>query len=157
MMKRLRNLPGAATAVGAFLLTVLLGLGGASASALWQQSAIVTVTVTAAAAWPEFSCATADSANKGVNLSYSLPLVPQHLMLVGKRADGTDGATSVQLVSGSSGTYHLMGDSQFVSENQVGASLTIKLIASYVNQAPLSQELKLTLNTGTGNRKIFCG
>lgn len=39
------RLPGAALAVGAFCLTFLLGIGSASAIALWQQSSTATMTV----------------------------------------------------------------------------------------------------------------
>jgi hypothetical protein len=41
------RLPGAALAIGAFCLTLLLGLGTASAFGLWQQSAATTIAVKA--------------------------------------------------------------------------------------------------------------
>jgi hypothetical protein len=42
-------------AIGAFVLTVLLAVGGTAASALWQQSATATMSVTANGTWQDLA------------------------------------------------------------------------------------------------------
>jgi hypothetical protein len=69
-MKSQAKIPGAMLALFAFVLTVLLGIGGAAAVALWQQSATATMSVSAASSWQSVSvtCATM-AANNSVNLT----------------------------------------------------------------------------------------
>lgn len=97
-MRTVRNLPGASLAVGAFVLTVMLGLGGGAASALWQQSATATMTVTADGTWagPAFVLTCADPSKKTVELT----VTPSTTL----RADQLPATLSVSAVS-SAATY----------------------------------------------------
>ena len=160
-MRRFQGLPGASAAVGAFILTVLLGFGGPAASALWQQSATATMTVTAAASWPgpafqQFACARIDNADKAVALSYVLPEVPAALTLSAKRSDGTYGPPLTVAVAGASGSIVLNENSQIIAENRAISLLTVKATATYHNRTEASAEITLRLDVGTKSGKLYC-
>lgn len=55
-------------AIGVFCLTVMLGIGGPAAVALWEQSSSTTMTVRAAVTTPAVTCTTLGS-NDGVRLT----------------------------------------------------------------------------------------
>lgn len=161
-MLKLRNLPGTALAVGAFALTVLLGIGGASASALWQQSATTTMTVTASGTWsaPVFAtpvCSNVDSANKYVSLAYSgFSEAPAKFTF---SAAGTNGAygTSADMAGpfGTSGSLSLFGDSTIFTQVATTPA-TVKIVATFSGGAQATAYVKVNLEIGTGNKKIYC-
>lgn len=160
-MRRFQGLPGASTAVGAFILTVLLGCGGSAASALWHQSATATMTVTAAATWPgsafqQFACARMGNADKAVALPYVLPEVPIALTLSAKRPDGTYGPAHALAGTGASGSIILNENSPIIAENRAVSLLTVKATATYQNRTEASAEIVLRLDVGTNNGKIYC-
>ena len=160
-MRRLHGLPGASAAVGAFTLTVLLGLGGSAASALWQQSATATMTVAAAADWAgtafqQFTCARVDNADKTVALNYVLPEVPASLTLSAKRPDGTFGPPHTVAGAGASGSILLNANSQIIAENHTMSLLTVNAVATYQNGTAASAEIALRLDVGTNNGKLYC-
>ncbi|NSX37932.1 hypothetical protein HTS88_16220 [Pseudarthrobacter oxydans] len=160
-MRRFQGLPGASTAVGAFLLTVLLGFGGSAASALWHQSATATMTVTAAASWPgsafqQFACARMDNADKAVALNYVLPEVPLALTLSAKRPDGTYGQPYTVAGAGASGSIILNESSPIIAENRTMSLLTVRATATYQNRTEASAEIVLRLDVGTNNGKLYC-
>lgn len=160
-MKRLRSLPGAALAVGAFVLTVLLGLGGTSASALWQQSATASMTVTASNTWPgptlTLGCAADGSGGKTVKVSYTLSGAAQSLQIFAVKADGTNGVSYLGPVTpGVSGSTSISGDAAFVATNRVGNVLTLRVIATFANQPQVTADIVLTVEPGNSSGKIHC-
>ena len=161
-MARLREIPGAALAVGAFVLTVLLGVGGASASALWQQSATATMTVTASGTWsapvfPTPVCSNVDTANKYVSVAYSgFSEAPAKLTF---SAAGTNGiyGTSTDMAGpfGTSGSVSIWGDSTIFSQVSTTPA-TIKIVATFSSGLQSTATVKVNLEIGTGNKKIYC-
>ena len=161
-MARFRDLPGAALAVGAFVLTVLLGVGGASASALWQQGATATMTVTASGTWPPpvFDtpvCSNVDNANKYVSLAYSgFSEAPTKLTFSAAGTDGVYGASSdLAGPFGTSGSVSLFGDSAIFTQVTTTPA-TVRIVATFAGGAQATGYVKVSLEIGTGNKKIYC-
>ena len=161
-MARFRDVPGAAVAVGAFVLTVLLGIGGASASALWQQSATTTMTVTASGPWPAPAfpkpvCTPGDNANKSVQLSYSgFSEAPTRLSLSAAGTNGIYGVTSaVQGTPGTSGTLVVSGGSDIL-KNVSTTPATIKIVATFGGGRESTAIVEVDLKVNTGSQMIFC-
>ncbi|BCW79726.1 hypothetical protein [Arthrobacter sp. NicSoilC5] len=161
-MARFRDLPGAAPAVGAFVLTVLLGVGGASASALWQQGATATMTVTASGTWPPpvFNtpvCSNVDNANKYVSLAYSgFSEAPTKLTFSAAGTNGVYGATSdLAGPFGTSGNVSLFGDSAIFTQITTTPA-TVRIVATFAGGAQATAYVKVSLEIGTGNKKIYC-
>jgi hypothetical protein len=144
-------------AIGAFVLTVLLGVGGASASALWQQSATVTMSVTAHGTWPgQLICSWADNADKYVNLAYTLSGAPTGLTLSAKTADGTYSAGTAVTPAGSSGTIQLSGGSAVLAQSNGMSVVSVRLTASFADQPQMIAETAVRLDVGTNSGKIYC-
>lgn len=161
MMRRFQGLPGASAAIGAFVLTVLLGFGGASASALWQQSATATMTVTAAANWPGSAVSSVtclnDSPQKTATLSVSAPRTLAALTYGAVQANGsiaTAYSGSEVSVAGSTGSITLTGASQIIRDNFYQGRLTVRVIATYSDQTQASSDIVLSHDTSNG--KIYC-
>jgi hypothetical protein len=144
-------------AIGAFVLTVLLGVGGASASALWQQSATATMSVTANGTWPgQLICSWADNADKYVNLAYTLSGAPTGLTLSAKTADGTYSAGIAVTPAGSSGTIQLSGGSAVLAQSNGMSVVGVRLTASFADQPQMIAETAVRLDVGTNSGKIYC-
>jgi hypothetical protein len=144
-------------AIGAFVLTVLLGVGGASASALWQQSATATMSVTANGTWPgQLICSWADNADKYVNLAYTLSGAPTGLTLSAKTADGTYSAGTAVTPVGSSGTIQLSGGSAVLAQSNGMSVVSVRLTASFADQPQMIAETAVRLDVGTNSGKIYC-
>lgn len=155
-MKKSR-VPGVIPAIGAFVLTVLLGVGGSSASALWQQSATATMTVTADGVWPgQLICARVDNADKFVDLSYSFSGTPTALTLSVKKADGSYGVGASVTPLSSAGTIQLRGDSALLSQSSGMSVVSVRLAASFANQPQVFAETTVRLEVGNGSGKIHC-
>jgi hypothetical protein len=144
-------------AIGAFVLTVLLGVGGASASALWQQSATATMSVTANGTWPgQLICSWSDNADKYVNLAYTLSGAPTGLTLSAKTADGTYSAGTAVTPAGSSGTIQLSGGSAVLAQSNGMSVVSVRLTASFADQPQMIAETAVRLDVGTNSGKIYC-
>lgn len=160
-MERIRNLPGAGLALGAFVLTVLLGIGGASASALWQQSATATMTVTASGTWPtagfsNFTC-TNDSPQKVATLTAAGSRAPTTLTYAALQANGTYGPSYNESVSlGTTSTIALTITSQIVLANRTTTPLTIRVTATYPDQTQSTATAKVALEQGNNSDKVTC-
>ncbi|TDT85870.1 hypothetical protein DFO47_101289 [Arthrobacter sp. AG258] len=161
-MRRLRSIPGATFAVGAFLLTVLLGAGAGTASALWQQSATASMAVTASGTWPTPvlptpACTAGDTANKTIQLSYSgLSEVPTKFTVSAAGSNGTYGSSLDFAGSGgTSGSFVVSGDSVVFSQVS-SATATVRVVATFASGAQSTASVKVTLDIGTGNRKVYC-
>jgi hypothetical protein len=160
------RISGAAVAVGAFVLTVLLGVGGVSGAALWQQSATATMTVTANGAWPgpalaSLTC-TNDSPQKTATLTVTLSTGPATITYAALQANGTYGtsyaglpsllpATPGQIVL-TANTNPLLA-SQILRDNPAGP-LTVRVMATYADQTAAYKDI--TLNSSPANGKIIC-
>ena len=158
-MLRFRNLPDAAAAVGAFVLTVLLGLGGASASALWQQSATATMAVTAA--WGEqafsgFNC-TNDNPQKVATLTAAGSRAPASLTYAALQANGTYGPSYSDGVSlGATSTVSLTITSPLIAANRSTTQLTVRVTATYADQTQTTATATLRLEQGNNSDKVIC-
>lgn len=160
-MDRVRNLPGTGLAIGAFVLTVLLGLGGASASALWQQSATAAMTVTASGIWPtvgfsSFTC-TNDNPQKVATLTAAGSRAPTSLTYAALQANGTYGPSYTESVSlGTTSTVSLTITSQIVLANRTTTPLTVRVTATYADQTQTTATAKVALEQGNNSDKVIC-
>jgi hypothetical protein len=160
-MARFRNLPGAAAAVGAFSLTVLLGLGGASASALWQQSATATMTVKAAAEWQgqaftQFTCHN-DNPQKIATVTASGSVAPVSLTYAALQPNGMYGPSYADHVSlGATSTIGLTISSPIIVANRSTAQLTVRVVATYADQTQATATAVLRLEQGNNSDKVIC-
>ena len=164
-MKSFARFPGASLAVGAFVLTVLLGIGAASASALWQQSATATMAVTANGAWPGPSLGslvcTNDNPEKVATIKVTATAAPATITYAAVHANGTLGTSysgpTILLPSGNANIV-LTGSpaaqtSQILKDNPAGP-LTVRVTATYLDTTAAS--LDITLNNSIANGKIIC-
>ena len=165
-MKCFARIPGAALAVGAFVLTVLLGVGAVSASALWQQSATATATVTANGAWPgpalaSLTCINSNS-DKTATLTVTATAAPATITYSALQASGTYGASyngpTILLPSGSGNIVIIASPtaqaSQIIKDNPASGPLTVRVTATYLDTTAASMDI--TLNHGVSNGKITC-
>lgn len=160
-MKRSGRIPGVIPAIGAFVLTVFLGVGGVSASALWQQTATATMTVTASGAWPgpaiaSLTC-TNDSSEKIATLRITLSTGPATTTYAAVRANGSLGTSYLGPMIPSSLTPGLITvnkDSQIIQENPASGPLTVRVTATYSDQTAASSDI--TLNWNSSNQKLVC-
>jgi hypothetical protein len=85
------KMPGGMLALFAFMLTVLLGIGGTSAVALWQQSASATMAVSAAASWPGSDMALQCAAGPGDSVTLTIANAPSltSVSVASRTAGGT--------------------------------------------------------------------
>ena len=148
------KVPGAMLALFAFMLTVLLGIGGTPAVALWQQSATANLTVSAAD-WLPISVACTEGSN---NSNRSLTLTVTTVGTVNQPP-----LISSRSLSGSYG-----------SESSVGSSIVLQpsspLVTSAIGSASAGFAVRVraqvdgqwvsaeitTLSVNTNNSKIFC-
>ena len=165
-MNSFARFPGASLAVGAFVLTVLLGVGGASASALWQQSATATMTATANGAWPgaalgSLTCTNSNS-DKTATLTVTATAAPATITYAAKQANGTFGtsyAGPLIALPGGSGNIAIIATpaaqaSQIIKDNPAGGPLTVRVTATYLDTTAASMDI--TLNHNLSGGKIFC-
>lgn len=151
-------------AVGAFVLTVLLGAGGHSASALWQQSATATMSVTANGAWPgpalaSLTC-TNDAPEKVATLKVTATAAPATITYAAVQANGTVGVSyagsSILLPSGYANIVLTASPasqmSQILKDNPAGP-LTVRVTATYLDTTAASMDIVLN---NSANGKIIC-
>lgn len=159
-MKPFARVPGAALAIGAFVLTVLMGAGGVSASALWQQSATATMTVTASGTWPGLAIAsltcTNDNPQKVATLTITLT-APATITYAALQANGSYGPSYTGPVIAlpiTPGNIVLNKDSQIILDNPASGPLTVRVTATYLDQTAASRDI--TLNWNASNQKLIC-
>jgi hypothetical protein len=150
-MKPQAKIPGAMLALFAFVLTVLLGIGGAAAVALWQQSSTATMTVSAGYNWgPLITLACTNSVNqKTATLTVSAPQTPTTLTMAARRADGTYGPTAVEYPAGTgTGPITLTELSPIVVANAGASPLTVRVTATFADLEKSTAEWTFTIATG---------
>ncbi|RAM35811.1 hypothetical protein [Arthrobacter globiformis] len=160
-MLRFRNLPGTAAAVCVFVLTVMMGFGGAAASALWQQSATATMTVTAAATWPApaftgFSCGN-DNNKTHATLTATGTKPPVSLTYSALQTNGTYGPSYSDYVTlGITSTVALTMTSPMIVANRSTSQLTIRVIATYSDHTETTATAVVQLEQGNNSNKVTC-
>ena len=149
------RVPGAMLALFAFMLTVLLGIGGTAAVALWQQSATATMAVSAAANWSSISITCSEGTNNS-NKSIVLTFTPSGTLnppmyIASRSLTGTYGTESTV---GNSIT--LQPSSALVTSaiGSASAGFAVRVRGEVDGQMPSSEIVTLSVNTN--NNKIFC-
>jgi hypothetical protein len=148
-MKSQAKIPGAMLALFAFVLTVLLGIGGAAAVALWQQSATATMAVSAGYNWgPLITLACTNSVNeKTATLTVSAAQTPTTLTMAARRADGTYGPTEYPAGAGT-GPITLTELSPIVVANAGATPLTVRVTATFADLEKSIAEWSFTIASG---------
>lgn len=148
-MKPQAKIPGAMLALFAFVLTVLLGIGGAAAVALWQQSATATMSVSAGTNWgPPITLSCTNSVNeKTATLTVSAAQIPTTLTMAARRADGTYGSTEYPAGTGT-GPITLTELSPIVVANAGATPLTVRVTATFADLEKSTAEWTFTIATG---------
>jgi hypothetical protein len=151
-MKTMRNLPGARTALAAFFLTVLLGVGVTSAAGLWQQSATTTMTV----AWPDTPMSLQCAAS-GDSVAVTILNIPSPTAVsVASRMNGTatyGSATAAPASTTFTVSANSYGISQSVGSNK-NVKVDLRVSATYNGGSGTAELLGLQL-TGN-NSKLAC-
>ena len=153
-------------AVGAFVLTVLLGVGGVSASALWHQSATATMTANANGAWPgpalgSVTCTNSNS-DKTATLTVTATAAPATITYAALQANGTYGTSyngpTILLPSGSGNIVIIASPtaqgSQIIKDNPATGPLTVRVTATYPDTTAASMDITFNYNVTGG--KISC-
>ncbi|MEW1812478.1 hypothetical protein AB0284_17445 [Pseudarthrobacter phenanthrenivorans] len=147
--------------MGAFILTVVMGLGAAGASALWQQSATATMTVTAAATWPPkpftaFTCSN-DSPQKTATLTATTTGTPALLSYAALQPNGTYGPSYVDNVTlGTTSTVTLTIATPMILANRTANQLTIRVTATYADLTQTTGTAVVQLEQGNNSNKVTC-
>jgi hypothetical protein len=151
-MKTMRNLPGARTALAAFFLTVLLGVGVTSAAGLWQQSATTTMTV----AWPDTPMSLQCAAS-GDSVAVTILNIPSPTAVsVASRMNGTatyGSATAAPASTTFTVSANSYGIPQSVGSNKI-VKVDLRVSATYNGGSGTAELLGLQL-TGN-NSKLAC-
>jgi hypothetical protein len=144
----IRRVPGAALAIGAFVLTVLLGVGGTAANALWQQSATATMSVTANGTWISVTCTNSPS-EKDPKLVVTLTQAAS-LSYYAVRPNGSNTAVTPQ---GPAGVAFLVDlDAAGIFANTSAGSMTVYVSALSNGVTVATNSVTLTLESN-GKRK----
>lgn len=155
-MSLLARIPGARTALAAFVLTVVLGTGGVAAHALWQQSATATMDVSAARSWPGPPVTSLTCANNASKKTATLQLqLPQAAAVTYAASGAASPATYTWGTVGAgtpAGSLSLTQNSPVVTDNPTGP-LTLTVTATYTDQTDASATITLTKEN---NGKIDC-
>ncbi|MFE4543513.1 hypothetical protein [Arthrobacter sp. NPDC056727] len=158
-MSRVDRVPGARAAMVAFVLTVLLGGGGAAAHALWQQPATATMSVSAASAWPgpavtALTCAN-NSSQKIATLTLQLPQTAT-VTYGALQSNGSIPKTYTwgTVNGGAPGSALSLDVNSQIIKDSPGGALTLKATATYADGTTASAQLVLTLTDS--NNKIAC-
>jgi hypothetical protein len=151
------NVPGAMLAVFAFVLTVLLGIGGTAAVALWHQSATATMSVSAAADWgpPTITLACTPSSNeKTATLTVTSAQTPT-LLTIARRAGGSYGPLTIEYPSDlNAQTFTLTETSPIVIANAGVNPMTVRVTATYLDGQKATAEWTLGIVSNGG--KVRC-
>jgi len=151
-MKTMPNLPGAKTALAAFVLTVLLGVGITSAAGLWQQSATTTMTV----AWPDTPMSLQCAAS-GDSVTVTILNIPSPTAVsVASRMNGT--ATYGSATAAPASTTISVSATSYGIPQSVGNSKNVKIdlrVSATYNGGSGTAEL-LGLQLTGNNARLAC-
>ncbi|MEN8583873.1 hypothetical protein B1A87_013955 [Arthrobacter sp. KBS0703] len=152
------KIPGAMLALFAFMLTVLLGIGGTAAVALWQQSATATMSVSAGVNWGSpITLTCANSTNeKTATLTVSSAQSPVTLTIAARQADGTYSPLATEYPAGSgTGPIAISEGSPIVLANPGVTPLTVRVTAAFADLQKSTAEWSFTIIQTGG--KVKCG
>ncbi|MFE5838381.1 hypothetical protein [Arthrobacter sp. NPDC056493] len=145
------RVPGAMLALFALVLTVLLGIGGTAAVALWQQSATATMSVTAAANWgpPTITLACTPSANeKTATLTATSAQTPT-LLTLARQVNGTYGPPAIEYPADPNAqTFTLTENSPIVVANAGANPMTVRVTATFSDGQKATAEWTLGIANG---------
>jgi hypothetical protein len=151
------KVPGAMLALFAFVLTVLLGIGGTAAVALWQQSATATMSVSAATDWgpPTITLACTPSSNeKTATLTVTSTQTPT-LLTIARRSGGSYGPLTIEYPSDlNAQTFTLTETSLIVIANGGVNPMTVRVTATYLDGQKAAAEWTLGIVSNGG--KVKC-
>ncbi|WP_314196405.1 hypothetical protein [uncultured Arthrobacter sp.] len=151
------RVPGAMLALFAFMLTVLLGIGGTAAVALWQQSATATMSVSAAANWgpPTITLACTPSTNeKTATLSVSSTQTPT-LLSIARQINGTYSPLAIEYLADlNAQTFTLTETSPIVIANAGANPMTVRVTATFSDGQKATTEWTLGIVSSGG--KVKC-
>ena len=152
------KVPGAMLALFAFVLTVLLGIGGTSAVALWHQSASATMSVSAAANWgpPTIALACTPTTNeKTATLAVTSAQTPMLLTIAARQANGTYSPLAIEYPSDlNAQTFTLSETSLIVVANAGANPMTVRVTATFADGQKATAEWTLGIVTNGG--KVKC-
>lgn len=155
------KIPAAMLALFAFVLTVLLGIGGTAAVALWQQSATATMTVSAAASWPAHAISVTCvpmPANNSVNLTVTGD--PRSASSIASRLSGGSYGAEMSLGTQSGAfTFELttstFGMATTLNGAPANSHVDVRIQATFPDQGTASFDLMQLPITGN-NKRIAC-
>lgn len=152
------KVPGGMLALFAFMLTVLLGIGGTSAVALWQQSASATMSVSAAANWgpPTITLACTPTTNeKTATLTVTSAQTPTLLTIAARQANGTYSPLAIEYPSDlNAQTFTLTEASLIVVANAGANPMTVRVTATFSDGQKATAEWTLGIVANGG--KVKC-
>ena len=152
------RVPGVMLALFAFMLTVLLGIGGTAALALWQQSATATMSVSAAANWgpAAITLACTPSTNeKTATLAVSSTQTPTLLTVAARQANGTYSPLAIEYPADlNAQTFTLTETSPIVIANAGATSMTVRVTGTFSDGQKATAEWTLGIVTTGG--KVKC-
>jgi hypothetical protein len=151
------KVPGAMLALFACMLTVLLGIGGAAAVALGQQSATATTSVSAAANWgsPTITLACTPSTNeKTATLAVSSTQTPT-LLSIARQTNGTYSPLAIEYPADlNAQTFTLTETSPIVIANAGANPITVRVTATFLDGQKATAEWTLGIVSSGG--KVKC-
>ena len=145
------RVPGAMLALFAFVLTVLLGIGGTSAVALWQQSATATMAVSASSNWgPTITLACTPSNNeKTATLAVTSAQTPILLTIAARRADGTYSPAPLEYPADLTGQKFTLTEQSLIIVANAGANpMTVRVTATFSDLQTSTAEWTLGIASG---------
>jgi hypothetical protein len=151
------RVPGAMLALFAFMLTVLLGIGGTAAVALWQQSATATMSVSAAANWgpPTITLACTPSTNEKTSTLTATSAQTPTLLTIARKANGTYSPLAIEYPSDvNAQTFTLTETSLIVVANAGANPMTVRVTATFSDGQQATAEWTLGI-IATGG-KVKC-
>ena len=151
------RVPGVMLALFAFMLTVLLGIGGTAALALWQQSATATMSVSAAANWgpPTITLACTPSTNeKTATLTVTSAQTPT-LLTIARQTNGTYSPLAIEYPADLNAQTFTLTETSLIVVADAGVSpMTVRVTATFSDGQKATAEWTLGI-VATGG-KVKC-
>jgi hypothetical protein len=150
------RLPGTALAIGAFCLTLLLGLGTASAFGLWQQSSTATMTIKAGSWLPTVAIGCTNGLGQGsVVLSITTSEQPSSLSINAKKNGTAYPLTATSLAAGTTTVTLTPLLPSYITATGVGnRDVSVQVTAGFPIASATAEWT--TLRIYAGGTKIAC-
>jgi hypothetical protein len=150
------RLPGTALAIGAFCLTLLLGLGTASAFGLWQQSSTATMTIKAGSWLPTVAIGCTNGLGQGsVVLSITTSEPPSSLSINAKKSGTAYGSAETTLDAGTKTVTLTPSSPSYISATGTGnRNVAVRVTAGFAIASATAEWT--TIRIFSGGTKIAC-